>query len=100
MQPQYTVHDNDKKYVGKHKRKWNPRIEPPDQLEFLKTTNKYDMEHYPGRLAMSKALTSEMQNRKAVYLNLGDDTEYKSLYGEKNPQRDGQHSEEYYLSLL
>ena len=79
------MHETEKKYTKRNGPKWNPKIEPPDQLEFLKETNKFEIERYPGRIAMSKALTSEMQNRKAVYLNLGDDVEYKSLYGEKNP---------------
>lgn len=52
--------------------------------------NRAGLENYPDRLALSRALTNEMQNRNKVYLNLKDDSaDYKSLYGERNPETEG-----------
>ena len=47
--------------------------------------NDFALYRFPGKLCASNALKSEMQKRGAVYLNLDNDLEYKSLYGEKNP---------------
>ena len=62
--------------------------------------NKIGIEKYPEPLIMSDALTTEMQNKGATYLNIKDDNEYKSLYGEKNPQSQNQSNREKYLHLL
>lgn len=47
--------------------------------------NEYAIRRMPGKLGISNSLVDKMQKRGHVYLNQDDDLEYKSLYGEKNP---------------
>lgn len=88
MQPKYIVH-GDKKIPSKKGQNFNPRCDPPNSIEFFKEWNKCALEKYPGKLPSSRALTSEMQKKGAVYLNVKDDQDYKSLYGEKDPNYEG-----------
>ena len=60
------------------------------------------LEKYPGKLPSSRALTSKMQQRGAMYLNIKDDMDYKSLYGEKNPALDNTvtQDKDFYMQML
>jgi len=100
MQPQYRIHNEDKKVFKKKKGKgFNPRCEAPNSLEFFKEMNQFSLKTYDGQLNLSDALDSEMQRRGINYINISDDTEYRSLYGEKNPI-DNQKSRDVYLHLM
>ena len=48
---------------------------------------------------MSQALVSEMQKRGNIYLNLDEDLEYRSLYGEKNPNQESKRIQDALVSL-
>lgn len=78
-------HERAKSFVPQRKEKWNPICEPPKPFAFRKEINLLSLERYPGKIYMSKATVSEMQRRSAVYLNNEDNIEYKSLYGERDP---------------
>ena len=99
MQPQCKVYgENKSKKKGSN---FNPRVDPPNSQDFFREMNKSALDHYKEKLALSESLKSVMQNRSSVYLNFkDDDTEYKSLYGEKNPQMENNQNKEKYLNLL
>ena len=89
--------------LGKKKgQNFNPRCDPPNSLEFFKEWNLNALEKYPGKLPSSRALTSKMQQRGAMYLNIKDDMDYRSLYGEKNPALDSKvtKDKEFYMQML
>ena len=101
MQPVYIDNKQDKpeSMIKKNREKWNPVIEPPNTLPFGKEMNEFAIEKYPGKLKMSGSLVTQMQKRGAVYINLEEDLEYKSLYGEKNPHTENAATREAFLAM-
>ena len=102
VQPQMQLKDKNKMHSKKKGQNFNPRCDPPNSLEFFKEWNMNALEKYPGKLPSSRALTSKMQQRGAMYLNIKDDMDYKSLYGEKNPGLDSTvtQDKEFYMQML
>ena len=90
MQPTYDSKELERAHslVKNKPEKWNPVCEAPNSRGFFREINESKMERYPGRLALSEALVSEMQKKGSKFKSdLEEDTEYKSLYGEKNPNK-------------
>ena len=84
MQPQYKITSAKDSLVNK-KATAQKGTDAPNSNPFFKEVNLDNLEKYRGTLPQSRALISEMQNRNNTYLSLNDESEYKTLYGEKNP---------------